>query len=231
MTKRKLILGDFDTSLDGWTLSALKITKASQVQTFVSVPGRYAPLDFSTYLTDGEPYYTSATLEATLENSAPLAGTGLDNRGARTDRITAMLTRLDGNRMNIIHPDFPNRYLIGRVQIRTEYNTPAHAAVKVSAVCDPWLYYATETTRTVSAQTTAQQTTLTNSGKMAVTPTVVVTAQSGQSVTITYGSNSTSLSAGTYTLPWLVLKQGSHAITYKGTGTIKFSYREAVLAG
>lgn len=139
MKKRRLILGDYDTAEDGlFTLSACKITKGSQVQSFVSVPGRYAPIDTSTLLTDGQPYYGSAALDATLESSE---GT----RDERLARVSGMVNALDGRSMRIIHPDHPERYLVGRVQVRPEYNDPAHCAVRVSAVCEPWLYNAQET--------------------------------------------------------------------------------------
>lgn len=139
MKKRRLIIGDYDTAEDGrFTLSACKITKGSQVQSFVSVPGRYAPIDTSTLLTDGQPYYGSAALDATLESSE---GT----RDERLARVSGMVNALDGRSMRIIHPDHPERYLVGRVQVRPEYNDPAHCAVRVSAVCEPWLYNAQET--------------------------------------------------------------------------------------
>lgn len=139
MKKRRLILGDYDTAEDGlFTLSACKITKGSQVQSFVSVPGRYAPIDTSTLLTDGQPYYGSAALDATLESSE---GT----RDERLARVSGMVNALDGRSLRIIHPDHPERYLVGRVQVRPEYNDPAHCAVRVSAVCEPWLYNAQET--------------------------------------------------------------------------------------
>lgn len=133
-TKRQLTIGGYKTAEDGlWTLASCYITKASQVQTFVSVPGRFSPLDLSTASTDGEPYYDNAYLEAVLESSE---GT----RGERQERITQLINRLDGYSVQIIHPDHPGRYLVGRVQITKEYNNLVHGAVRVSAICEPWLY-------------------------------------------------------------------------------------------
>ena len=89
MEKRKLIIGDYDTAVDGlWTLASWTLTKGAQVQTFVSVPGRVAPLDLSTYLTDGQPYYDNATLEAVLESSE-------GDRLERKRRIDQMVNYLD----------------------------------------------------------------------------------------------------------------------------------------
>lgn len=137
--KRRIIIGGYDTAEHGWTLSACKLTKGQQVQNFVSVPGRYAPLDFSTYLTDGQPYYGNAKLDVTLECSE---GT----RDQRLARIELMANMLDGRTWQILHPDHPGRYLVGRVQVSAlDYNDNAHCAVKLSAVCEPWLYNAAET--------------------------------------------------------------------------------------
>lgn len=141
MNKRQLILGNYKTAETGqWTLSACKITKAAQVQTFLSVPGRHAPLDLSTSLTGGVPYYENARLEAVLESSE---GT----RAERQERIEQMVNLLDGYNVQIIHPDHPAGYMVGRVQITQEYNDWAHCSVRVSAVCEPWRYNATETVK------------------------------------------------------------------------------------
>lgn len=219
MEKRTLILNDYDTAEHSWTLASCVLTKGSQVQTFVSVPGRYAPVDLSTYLTDGQPYYDSATLEATLECSA---GTRED----RTALIAELVNLLDGKSIQIVHPDHPTHYLVGRVQIFPQYNDLAHAAVLIQAVCEPWLYAATETVIRVTASASAQIVQLINYGRMSVVPTVTTTGE----VTLVYGAFTQTLSAGTYDLPDLLLTTGAQAVTYKGTGVITFTYREAVLA-
>lgn len=227
MEKRKLLVGDYDTAVDGlWTLASCTLTKAAQVQTFVSVPGRAAPLDLSTYLTDGQPYYDNASLEVVLESSE-------GDRLARKDRIDLMVNYLDGQTLRIYLPDDPDHYLVGRVQVYPEYNDLAHCAVRVSAVCDPWLYAAAETVVSLVATETEQTAQLLNYGRLAVVPTVVTTGE----VQIRYGGSTWSLSAGEYTLPELYLTPGKglgvpgeHNITYSGSGAITITYREAVLA-
>ena len=220
MEKRNIIIGSYNTATTGlWTLAAYKVTTASQAQNFVEVPGRYAPLDLSTYLTDGEPYYGSASLEATLESSE-------GDRAARQARIDSMVRTLDGRSWNITPPDYPDHYLVGRVQIFPNYNDPAHCSVQVSAVCEPWMYEATETTVSLTATTAEQTTTLTNKGSKPVVPTIVTTG----AVTLEYDDYSWTLSAGTHILPDLCLTPGTHELTYSGTGTITLTYREAVQA-
>lgn len=227
MEKRKLIIGDYDTAADGlWTLASCVLTKAAQMQTFVSVPGRAAPLDLSTYLTDGQPYYDNATLDAVLESSE-------GDRLERKQRIDQMVNYLDGQQVHIYLPDDQDHYLVGRVQVRPQYNDLAHCAVQVSAVCDPWLYAAAETVVSLTATATEQTAQLINYGRLAVVPTLVTTGE----VRIAYGGSSWALSAGEYALPELYLTPGNgfglpgvHNVTYSGAGTITITYREAVLA-
>jgi hypothetical protein len=227
MEKRKLLIGDYDTAADGlWTLTYWMLTKGAQVQTFVQVPGRAAPLDLSTYLTDGQPYYDNATLEAVLESSE-------GDRLARKLRIDLMANYLDGRTLHIYLPDDLDRYLVGRVQVYPEYNDLAHCSVRVSAICDPWLYAKDETKVTLTATETEQTTQLYNYGRLAVVPTLVLTGETR----IQYGERSWALSAGEYILPELCLTPGEglglpgvHSITYAGSGSITITYREAVLA-
>lgn len=144
MQKRQLILDTYKTAEDGqWTLASCKITKAAQVQHFEEVPGRFAPLDLSTILTDGQPCYGSAQLDAVLESSE---GT----RAERQERITEMVNLLDGRSVKIVHPDHPDGYMVGRVEIRPDFNGLAYSQVTVSAVLEPWRYNAEETRVTAS---------------------------------------------------------------------------------
>lgn len=220
MSKRQLIINGYKTAEAGlWTLASLKITKASQVQTFVSVPGRFAPLDLSTALTDGEPYYGNAGLEAVLESSE---GT----REERQARIDEMVNTLDGYLVQIIHPDHPDRYMTGRVQFTTEYNDLVHARVKLTAVCDAWLYSSSETATTKALTSTAQTVNLQNSGRLCVVPTISVSKEA----TLAHDGKTWTLSAGTYQLPDLYLTPGTHQVICSGSGSVSFTYREAVLA-
>lgn len=222
MEKRKLLLNEYDTAADGlWTLAACVITKGEQVQTFLDVPGRYAPLDVSDYLTDGQPYYGSARLDATLESSE-------GDRAARQTRIDAMVNNLDGKSVTIVHPDHPNHYLVGRIQIYPQYNNWAHASVLIGAVCEPWLYSSKETTHTLTASSTNKTASITNNGRLAVVPSVTVSGSG--TFTLTYGQKTWNLSAGDHILPDLYITPGAHTVTYKGSGTMKITYREAVLA-
>lgn len=221
MRKRGLILGTYNTAHHDWTLSALALTDPEQQAHYIEVIGRDGPLDFSTFLTGGEPKYGSRTLTATLETSE-------GGREERRHRIGALINALDGRRVDIKHPDYPGHYLTGRVRVQVLYNDLAHAAVEVSAVCDPWLYYAAAQTHTLTATATAQTVTLTNRGRRTLVPQVTVTGVRA-SVLLTVDGTGVALGPGTWQVPDLQLATGQTVVTYSGNGTVKITYREAVL--
>lgn len=226
MEKRTLLLGTYDSAVYGWTLASCVITKAQQVQTFVPVPGRYAPLDLSTVPTDGQPYYDSASLDAVLECSE-------GDREHRQELISVLINYVDGRSLQIVHPDHPNHYLVGRIQATQEYSDPAHCAVRISAICEPWLYEVDETTITLVASATKKETTIEIHGRLAVVPTVTVTGEAS----LTFEGKTWALSKGEHILPDLFLTPrelpddpAAHTLIYSGSGTISLSFREAVLA-
>lgn len=221
MEKRYVLLGDYNTAAHGlWTLHEWELDEPEPITNLIDVPGRIkGPLDASTALTDGEMRYAPRLLSITLESSE-------GGRLAREERISTMINKLHGRRMNIVLPDDSQRYVVGRVSVKRIYNDMAHGSVQVTATCEPWKYNAEETTVTLQAADTEETAILTNQGVMTVVPIVAV---SGGSVNLVYGANSWELSEGTYTLPELCLTPSEHVVTYTGDGVVTFTYREAVL--
>ena len=190
------------------------------------MPGHSGLLDLSTVLTDGEPYYGSREFEATLESSE---GT----RKEREERINQMINKLDGWRHNIILPDDPEHYISGRVRVEKLYNDPAHAAVQVTATCDPWRYNKSETVVGLIATSTEQTASLINNGRRSVVPQITVT---GGDVILGFTSEtqewSEAVPPGVYKpedFPYIYLKTGPSFLRYSGSGQITLTYREAVL--
>lgn len=219
---RKIILGTYDTVINGpWTLAEWELSPAEYRTQFVEVPGRDGELDMSTALTDGVPRYGNRELVARLERSD---GTRLEREAA----INTMVNWLDGWRMDIRLPDDDAHYLTGRVHVAKEYNDPAHAAVVVTAICDPWRYNNHETIVRVTAAAEAQEVRLTNSGRRSVVPVIEITGDSA-SVNLVYGAYSWALGPGIYQLPDIVVPQGGLLVSYSGAGVVSFTYREAVL--
>lgn len=221
MAKRGLIIGTYDTAAQGWTLTPeWSFSDPVHVSKYLDVPGRRkGPLDVSTVLTDGDPVYGSRTLTAVLESSE-------GNRLERESRISIMTNWLDGWKEDIVLPDDDLHYIVGRVSVSKLYNDLAHGSVRVTAICEPWRYNKEETVVVLEGATDEQTATLPNQGRLAVIPLLSVT---GGEVLLSVGTSSWALGPGTYALPDLLLPQGGKAVTYKGTGVLTFTYREAVL--
>lgn len=223
MQKRKIIIGTYDTALEGlWTLTGWSLARAVAQEEYASVPGHSGYLDLSTALTDGEPYYGSREFEAILESSE---GTRLE----REERINHMINTLDGLRFNITLPDDTLHYINGRVRVEKLYNDPVHASVRVSATCEPWRYNNSETVVGLIATSNEQTTSLINRGRLSVVPIITVTG----AVNIKFEANSEtrswSLGPGEHILGDIYLKTGSAPLKYSGLGEITLRYREAVL--
>lgn len=219
MEKRKIIFGTYDTAAHGWTLSAWRLGEAAQKTRYVEKEGGDGSWDYSTALTDGILRYGDRPLSVTLTGS-----TG--DRLSREDEIRRMINELDGLRPDIYLPDDPNHHVTGRLHVVREFNNPAYAQVSVSATCDPWKYANKETSVNLTATATAQKARLVNNGKRAVVPVLTVT---GSNVLLAFGASSLALSAGTHQWPDLLLTTGAHELTYSGTGSVRITYREAVL--
>lgn len=224
MQKRKIIIGSYDTALEGlWTLSAWSLSKAEAHEHYADVPGHNGPFDLSTVLTDGEPYYGSREFEAVLESSE-------GSRLEREYRINQMINMLDGWRFDIILPDDPEHYINGRVRVEKLYNDLVHASVRVTATCDPWRYNRTETVVGLIASAAEQTVSVINTGRRSVVPKVVIT---GGDVMLKFNNgleeHTTTLSPGEYPSVGIYLKTGALPLTYSGEGQVTITYREAVL--
>lgn len=224
MIKRTIQFGDYDTAAHGlWTLTAWEFPEPEVEENLVNVPGRaMGPLDLSTALTDGKPIYGARPLTVTLESSE-------GDRLARGARISEMVNKLHGQRVNFVLPDHPLHYGVGRLKVETLYNDLAHASVRVAGTCEPWLYARDEIVLPLQVTATAQTLRLRNGGAMPLVPLVEVTAAAGATVNLVYGPHSWGLGAGSYKLPDLELTPGDHFITYSGAGTLTITYREAII--
>lgn len=219
MEKRKIIFGTYDTAAHGWTLTGWKLGAAEQKTNYLEKPNGDGSWDISTVLSDGILRYKDRALTATFECSE---GT----RRTREETIREMVNGLDGMKLEIKLPDDDTHHVIGRLHVVREYNDLAHAAVTVTATCEPWKYADAETVIKVTATTETQTVTLRNAGRRAVVPQLTVT---GGPVRIEYGGAAQELTAGGYQWPNLLLTPGSHGLKYDGAGTLTVTYREAVL--
>lgn len=222
MQKRGMRFGDYVTAAAGWTLTGCKVSSPEPKTYYVDKPGGDGSWDLSSTLTDGRAQYKDRELIATFELS-------IGDRATRDALIRMMFSEIHGRRVAIELPDCKeDYYMVGRVSVTKDYNDMAHAAVTVKATCEPWLYSYAPSVWTVTAHSTEQTKTLPNNGARAVVPSIYVEGENA-SVVLIYGNSTIALSEGVYKWPELLLVPGYNPLKYKGTGTIRIEYQEAVL--
>lgn len=217
----------YDTGSYGWTLTGWTLTDPEQKTQYVEKVGGDGSWDLSTATTDGIPRYKDRTLTATLECS----------EGTREDRerlISNMINLLDGFRWEIVLPDHPDHFLVGRVRVQVNQNSLAYAAVTLTATCEPWFYYEHETRGSLAVNSATEWLTVRvyNNGRRVLSPSFIVEGTvkaayytnpaTGQALTMT-------LTTGTHKVNGFLLHPGLTYMAFQGTGSVTVVYREAVL--
>lgn len=217
MSRRFFILDKFNTWYD-WrcTLTAKSVPPAEPKFNYVEIEGAHGALDFSEALT-GEPVYADRVVAASFMCSE---GTHKE----RADLLRRITTALHGRKIQIIEPDDPEHYLLGRVRILEPVNNQAYLTFDIEATCDPWRYAVNETTRRVQVDG-AVDVVIHNDGDKTVVPVVTIEGR----LTVTRNGVASTLEAGNYMLTDLRLRHGPNVVTLSGHGAATFTYREAVL--
>lgn len=219
MAKRALKFGNYSTASDGWTLSALSLTYPERRSNYVEIPCCDGEIDLSIVLGD-EPKYTTRELTATLELS-------IGTRSQRDAIIRKLVNTYHGRDIQITLPDDADHTLTGRLYISVQYSTPAHAAIDIRAICQPWLIATASKLVVIDATEAAVSVQLPNAGSRREVPTITVSG-SGD-ITITNDNDTWTISPGTYILPDICVPPGGATYIISGVGQIKFSYEEAIL--
>lgn len=215
--RRFFILDKFNTWYD-WrlTLTAKDTTDPEPKTNYVELDGMSGTLDLSEALT-GEVVYSDRTVTASFWTS----------EGTREDRDAMLRTvtaALHGKKVRIVEPDDHDHFFVGRVKIKNVQRSLVHVAFDIEAVCDPWRYAAHETERQVAVNGLASVV-INNNGVKSLTPTLTVTG----SVAVTCNGVTSELTAGSYKITDLRLRQGVNVVDMDGSGSVTFTYREACL--
>lgn len=215
---RGIKIGEYH-SADDWELILNSKTINPPTPKYVRVPvdGRDGDLDLSEALT-GEIKY----------NDREASFTFLLTNGSYSDReelIGEIINYVHGQRRDIILPDDTDHYLVGRCSVADIHNDKAYGSIKITATCEPYRYSVNEVNRVITATSTSTDVILSNVGRKTVTPTLIIVGE----VSLTFADTSVTLGAGTYKLSALNLKAGQTIVSVKGSGTVTFNYREAIL--
>lgn len=215
--ERYFILDKFNTFYD-WDLilTAKSITPPDPNTHYVNIDGMSGSLDLSESLT-GEITYKDRTITASF-------WTDHGNFTTREKLLREIISTLHGKKVNIIEPDDPDHFFIGRIKIKSYSNVLAYMTFTIEATCEPYRYALTETVRTVEVNDDIDVV-IRNTGVKTLSPMIHVTS----AVNIVYEDVSVQLSAGTYKISDIKLKQGFNVIKITGSGSVTFTYREADL--
>lgn len=140
--RRFFIFDKFNTWHD-WrcTLTAKDIPEAEPKYDYIELDGVHGTFDATEALT-GEVSYSDRTLSASFMCSE---GT-YQEREALLRRIVASL---HGRKVQIIEPDDPDHYFLGRVKVTNVAKFQSYMTFTLETQCDPWRYAIEETHRMV----------------------------------------------------------------------------------
>ena len=217
--ERFFILDKFNTWYD-WRLilTAKDVTPPEPKTNYVDIDGMSGTLDLSEALT-GEITYKDRTVSASFWTS----------EGSYKDRdklLREIVRALHGKKIKIIEPDDPDHYFYGRVKIKSRKNILHYAEFSIECTCEPWRYALNDSVRRVEVNSqSVTEVIIHNNGVKSLCPEITVTG----SVSITYNGVKTTLTAGSYKISDIRLRQGVNIIGVSGTGSIAFTYKEADL--
>lgn len=218
MQKRTVKIGSYDTAQHGWTLNKFKLQDPALKENYVEKVGGDGSWNLTTTTTGGIPRYKNRSLEIRLECSE-------GDREHRENLINELVNTYDGLEWQIVPPDRPEHYLVGQLHVGVEFSDLAHAAVNITATCEPWYYKARESIVELTAAEAVRRAVIHNSGRRAVVPVISVTG----SIQLGFGVFTTQLTDGMYEWSPLLLTPGLNELEYSGNGTITITFREAVL--
>lgn len=217
--ERYFILDKFNTWYD-WrlVLTGKDVTPPEPKTNYIEIDGMDGTLDLSESLT-GEITYKDRTVSASFWTS----------EGSFTERASLLrkiVSTLHGKKIKIIEPDDPDHYFYGRVKVKSLNNILPYATFTIEATCEPWRYAVDDTVRTIEVNSQiVTNAVINNNGVKTLSPVITVTG----SVDITYNGVKTPLTAGTYKISDIRLRQGVNVIGVSGNGSATFTYKEADL--
>lgn len=217
--ERYFILDKFNTWYN-WrlVLTGKDVTPPEPKTNYVDIDGMSGSLDLSESLT-GEITYKDRTISASFWTSE-------GSFKERSALLREIVSALHGKKIKIVEPDDPDHYFYGRVKVKSLNNILPYATFTIEATCEPWRYSIDDTVRTIEVNSQiVTNAVIHNNGVKTLSPVITVTG----SVDITYNGVKTSLTAGSYKISDIKLRQGVNVIGISGNGSATFTYKEADL--
>ena len=219
MEMRHFYFGKYHTWNDwGLVLTDKSIPDPEPKTNYIQLDGVSGSLDITEALT-GEVAYNDRTIAATFSASC---GNYQEREAVRRQMAAA----IHGRKVQIIEPDDPEHYFLGRVTIKDGTRHASYSTFTLEAICEPWRYAMEESTRRVEVTAAnPQDVVFHNSGVKTLCPDIQVEG----AVTLTFEGGTVDLQTGTYKVADIKLRHGDSVVGVSGAGAVTFTYREATL--
>lgn len=196
-------------------LSSKTIGTPSPKTEEIEIPGGDGVLDLTEFF--GEVKYSNRPLSFEFSTMVP--------QDEFMDLFTNVQNALHGQKLQIVLDDDAEWAYMGRITVSEWKAEKSIGKLTIDCDCEPYKYRLADTTLTRAVNNATTQITLTNSGRKRIVPLITTDAE----MKIAFTGYSGTFSAGTFTIPELVLHEGKTIVKVTGTGNITFSYREGVL--
>lgn len=201
----------------GLILNAMSITPPTPKTSKISVEGRDGDINLSRALT-GEMRFSNREASFTFLITD---GTHAEREALSTEIISV----IHGEELKIITPDKLDYYLIGECKVEDVINNKSYMTIIISADCEPYFFAVNEIRREITLSGNREEIALVNHGRKTLTPAIHIEGN----LDLVFDGSSVSLGSGDYQLANLQLKTGTTLVTVSGSGSVTFTYREAVL--
>ena len=197
--------------------AAVSVEPAKPKTNFIDVPGADGSKDFSE-LPAGRVVFETREITWTYKLYPG------DNWALKYTQVS---NAINGRSCHITLDDDPDWYYVGRVSVEEHAADGILHTITVTAICQPYKLWQSESKASESLTTTYKTLTLVNDRRWVV-PTITVTVPT----TLLWKGNTFSLAAGTHKVLDIELTEGANylqAKTTTGTGSITVVYRKGAL--
>jgi hypothetical protein len=190
-------------------LTSVELEQPMAKTAYVEVLGSDGLLDLTEYF--GDVKFSNRKLICYFETKS--------RSQAYYDLYERISNEIHGQRLDIILDREKDYYLNGRIHLHPYKSNERTGSIVIEADCEPYKMEVLETNYEFNI-TKSTEIALVNLKKQ-VTPKIEVEG------TIQIEGNT--LTSGTYTIPTIVLKQGTNILNVSGNGTLRISYRRGKL--
>ena len=201
----------------GWLRETVNFPTPQSQSNTITVPGRNSPIRFTEAL--GRVAYQPRSFDMTFSM--------LGDRADFDRLVSCVVNKFVGQLCRVTLTEDPTLYALGTLEADTTYD-PLTCKGQLVLSCtdgDAFLYYVEETVESITSSGTA---TLHNDF-MPVVPAITTTAETMLRWVIDGEVFHKTVSAGTWEIPELELRQGSNTVSVTGEGITSFIYRQGKL--